>query len=64
MKFAKIDNDSKAKAFLRLLDLTIGDAEGSVVPYDLSDALKQIGNESPPLKQDPAYRRLETAARR
>ncbi len=59
-----IDNEAKAKALLRLLDLTVGTAEDSVIPYDLGDGLEQIRKVAPNLAQDPAYRRLETAARR
>lgn len=63
-KLAMIDSEPKAKAFLRLLDLTVGHAEGSVVPSDLSGALEQIRTASSLLANDPAYRRLETVTRR
>ena len=63
-KIAMINTDVKAKAFLRLLDLTVGHAEGSIIPYDLSSALEQIRIVSSSLANDPAYRRLETATRR
>ncbi len=63
-KLSKIDNHAKAAAFLRLLNLTIGTAEGSVIPHDLPDALDQIRRAAPKLVKDPLFRRLETAARR
>jgi len=63
-KLSNIDNQEKAAAFLRLLDLTVGTAEGFVVPYGLSDALDQIRKISPKLAETQAFRRLATAARR
>ena len=54
----------KAAAFLRLLDLTIGTTEGSVIPYDLADALDQIRKVAPRLSENQVFRRLATAARR
>ncbi len=59
-----IDNPGKAAALLRLLGLTVGTAEGSVIPSDLSDALNHIRMVSPRLKEDHVFRRLATAARR
>ena len=59
-----IDNQEKATAFLRLLDLTIGTTEGSVIPYDLADALDQVRKVAPKLAENHDYRRLATAARR
>jgi hypothetical protein len=59
-----IDNPDKADALLRLLDLTIGTAEGSVIPYDLNLALEQIRIVDSGLTSSPAFRRLETATRR
>jgi len=59
-----IDKPEKAKAFLRLLDLTIGTSEGSVIPHDLADALDRIREAAPNLVEDQAFRRLATAARR
>lgn len=61
---SRIDNQEKAAAFLRLLDLTIGTAEGSVIPYDLADALDQIRRAAPKLAETHVFRRLATAARR
>ncbi|WP_223556213.1 hypothetical protein [Pseudomonas sp. BF-R-01] len=59
-----IDSEEKAKALLRLLDLTIGNSEATVIPYDLTEALDQIRSVSAELAKDPVYRRLFTAARR
>ena len=63
-KLSSIDNHVKAAAFLRLLDLTIGTAEGSVIPYDLADALDQVRRVAPNLAENQIFRRLATAARR
>ena len=63
-KLSSIDNHVKADAFLRLLDLTIGTAEGSVIPYDLADALDQVRRVAPNLAENQVFRRLATAARR
>lgn len=63
-KLGIINNEAKAKALLRLLDLTIESSEGAVVPYDLTEALDQIQSVAPELTKYPIYRRLSTAARR
>lgn len=63
-KLSSIDNKVKATAFLKLLNLTIGTAEGSVIPYDLADALDQIRRVAPDLAEDQVFRRLATASRR
>ena len=63
-KLSIIDNHVKAAAFLRLLDLTIGTAEGSVIPHDLADALDQVRRVAPNLAENQIFRRLATAARR
>lgn len=63
-KLAIINNEVKATALLRMLDLTIGSSEGAVVPYDLTDALDQIQTVSPALVSSQAFRRLSTMARR
>ncbi len=63
-KLAMIDDQQKAEAFLRLLDLTIGRAEGSVIPHELGKALDQIETTAPSLARDPRFQRLATAARR
>jgi len=57
-------NDAKAKAFLRLLDLTIGTSENATIPHDLAEALEQIRRVAPTLVSNPAFRRLDTATRR
>jgi len=63
-KLAIIDDETKARALLKLLDLTVGTSEGAVVPYDLTDALDQIRSVATALVDDPVFRRLSTAARR
>jgi hypothetical protein len=63
-KLSIIDNQEKATALLRLLDLTIGRVEGSVIPHDLGDALDQIRRITPSLANNQVFRRLATAARR
>ena len=63
-KLSNIDNHAKAVAFLQLLDLTIGTAEGSVIPHDLADALDQVQRVAPNLAENQVFRRLATAARR
>jgi hypothetical protein len=63
-KLAVINDEPKAKALLRLLDLTVGTSEGAVIPHDLTDALDQIRSVAPSLAEAPAFRRLSTAARR
>ncbi|MBV6656799.1 MAG: hypothetical protein KI785_03420 [Devosiaceae bacterium] len=63
-KIDVVDDEDKAKALLQLLDLTIGHAQGSVVPYDLATGLEHIGTISPALKRSPEFRRLSTASRR
>lgn len=63
-KLASINTQAKAIAFLRLLDLTIGMLEGSVIPNDLADALDQIRRVAPALDEYPVFRRLGTVARR
>jgi hypothetical protein len=64
LKLSSIDNHAKAAALLRLLDLTIGTTEGSVIPYDLADALDQVRRVAPHLAKNQIFRRLATAARR
>lgn len=63
-KLSIINDETKARAFLLLLDLTIGSSEGAVIPHDLTDALDQIRSVTPVLVDSPAFRRLSTAARR
>jgi len=63
-KLAIINDEAKAQALLKLLDLTVGTSEGAVVPRDLTDALDQIRSVAPALAESPVFRRLSTAARR
>jgi hypothetical protein len=63
-KLSIVDDREKASALLKLLDLTIGTSEDSVVPNDLAEALEQIGKVAPDLTERPEFRRLSTAARR
>jgi hypothetical protein len=63
-KLSKIITAENAAAFLRLLDRTVGTAEGSVIPLDLADALDHIHKVAPNLAEAPAFRRLATATRR
>jgi hypothetical protein len=62
-RLSSIDNPVKAAALLRLLDLTIGTAEGSGRPYDLADALEQVRRVAPDLAKNRIFRRLATVAR-
>lgn len=61
---SRIDDPTKAAALLRLFDLTIGAAEGSVVPYGLSNALDQVCKTAPDLEKGQVFRRLAALARR
>lgn len=63
-KLAIINDEVKARALLKLLDLTVGTSEGAVIPHDLTDALDQILKVDPTLSTNPIFRRLATAARR
>lgn len=63
-RLAIINDEAKAQALLRLLNLTVGSSEGDVIPHDLTDALDQIQLVAPALVEHPAFRRLSTAARR
>lgn len=63
-KLSSINEPVKAEAFLRLLDRTIGTAEGSVIPHDLAGALDQIRSVASNLAETQGFRRLATAARR
>ena len=63
-KLSIVNDETKAKALLRLLDLTVGTSEDATVPHDLTDALDQIRRVAPGLVSSPAFRRLSTAARR
>jgi hypothetical protein len=59
-----INDEVKARAFLRLLDLTVGTSEASVVPRDLTDGLDQIRAVLPALVNDSTFRRLLTTSHR
>ncbi len=63
-KLAIINDETKARALLKLLDLTIGTSEGAVIPHDLTDALDQIESVVPKTAHIPAFQQLSTAARR
>ncbi|MEK7945776.1 hypothetical protein WKR98_13550 [Pigmentiphaga sp. YJ18] len=63
-KLAIINDETKAQALLKLLDLTVGTSEGAVIPHDLTDALDQILKVDPALSTSAIFRRLATAARR
>lgn len=63
-KLSIINTQEKASSFLKLLDLTIGKSENSIVPHGLSDALIQVNNVAPDLINTQVFRRLQTLARR
>lgn len=63
-KLAIINDEAKAQALLKLLDLTIATSEGAVIPHDLTDALDQISTIDAALSTTSSFRRLTTAARR
>jgi hypothetical protein len=63
-RLAVINDEAKARALLKLLDLTVGTSEGAVIPHDLTDALDQILTVDPALSTNAVFRRLATAARR
>jgi hypothetical protein len=63
-KLSVIDDEAKAQALLKLLDLTIGTSEGAVIPHDLTDALDQIRSVAQRAAEQPSFRRLAAAARR
>jgi len=63
-KLAVINDEAKARALLKLLDLTVGTSENAVIPYDLTDALDQILKVDPALSTNAVFRRLATTARR
>ena len=58
-KLEMIDDGAKAKAFLRLLDLTIGTTEGAVIPWDLTEALEEIVLMIRRWAESPAFARLD-----
>ena len=59
-----VDDEAKALAMLKMVDLTVPVQEGAVVPHELSDALVQIRSVKSGLAALPAFRRLEAASRR
>ena len=59
-----IEDEEKARALLRLLDLTVGTAEDAVIPFGLGEALDRVREVAPRLRTTPEYRRLDTVARR
>jgi len=63
-KLFLINDQRKAEALIKLFDMTIGTAEGAIVPYDLPDALEQILSVAPRLANDKSFRRLATLARK
>lgn len=63
-KLRLIDHPAKAKALLRLLDNTVGTAEGAVFPMDLGSALEKIRSVSPTLADESSFRRLAALTRR
>lgn len=63
-RLSRINTAAKAEAFLRLLDLTIGSAQGAVVPSDLGTALAQIERVAPRIAEAQQFRRLAALARR
>lgn len=63
-KLAIINDEAKARALLKLLDLTVGTSEGAVIPHDLTDALDQILMIDAALSTNAVFRRLAAAGRR
>ncbi len=63
-RLAMVDDQHKAQALLRLLDLTVGEAEDAVIPNDLASALDRIRYVAPALADSQEFRRLSTATRR
>lgn len=63
-KITMINTAGKAKALLKLLDLTIGTSETAVVPHDLAKVLEHLRSTAPTIAENYIFRRLSTAARR
>lgn len=63
-KITLINTLAKAKALLRLLDLTIGNSDAAIIPHDLAKVLDHLKSISPKITKDYTFRRLATAARR
>ena len=62
--FDWMESRAEAEALLSLLDLTVGEGEEAQAPLDVDEALERIRTVSPPLAQEPAFRRLQTLQRR
>lgn len=54
----------EAAALLKLLDRTVGEEEGAIVPRDIDAALQKIAELAPNLAQERAFARLLSLARR
>jgi len=63
-KLSIIDNERKAEALLKLLDVTISSADGAVVPMDLAAALEQVASVSTRAATSATFRRLGALSRR
>lgn len=61
-KLDVVDDGSKGRALLRLLDLTVGRTVGSPVPHELREVLDRLRSMHSELADLPEYRRLATAA--
>lgn len=59
-----VDEPAKAKALLRLLDLTVGDEEGVLTPLGLDELLARVRDVEPALVLQPGFARLTTLAQR
>lgn len=59
-----IENSDQAHALLSLMDKTVGDHEGAVIPNGLDQALEHIRSLVPTIEIDPRYQRLLTLTRR
>ncbi len=61
-KLHVVDDERKALALLRLLDRTVGTSPGSVVPFELRDALERIRTVRGDLAERTEFRRLRSMA--
>ena len=62
--FLIINDESKARAFLLLLELTVDISENAIIPHGLPDALHHIRSVSPDIANENAFRRLSAVTRR
>ena len=62
--FLIINDEPKARAFLRLLELTVDISENAIIPHGLPDALHHIRSVSPDIANENAFRRLSAVTRR